>query len=347
MVVTTTDAGRRLPRARAGPRPPPPSSGRSTCSPPRSAWTRPRCAGATCCPRSTSRSPRRPARPTTAATTRRRSSGRWRPPATTTCGPSRRRRRAAGRPRVALGIGVSCYVEVTAGPSAGSEFGRVEIRPADADGGATASRSSSHRHARPTGRASPPRSPCWSPTRLGVPIERGRGGARRHRRGGPGASARSARGRCSSGGSAVRERRRRGGRPRPGRWRPSCWRPPVDDVVLDAGRGAFHVVGTPAVGRAPGPTVAAAAVGDGGTGWPPSTTSPATQPTYPFGAHVAVVEVDTETGEVRLRAAGGVRRRRPGPQPAARRGPAPRRPGPGRGPGAVRAGGASTPTATR
>src|SRR5690606_41912460 len=27
----------------------------------------------------------------------------------------------------------------------------------------------------------------------------------------------------------------------------------------------------------------------------------ATQPTYPFGAHVAVVEVDTETGDVRLR----------------------------------------------
>ena len=45
--------------APAGPRPPPRSSGPWTCSPPRSAWTRPRCAAATCCRRSPSRTPPR------------------------------------------------------------------------------------------------------------------------------------------------------------------------------------------------------------------------------------------------------------------------------------------------
>ena len=38
------------------------------------------------------------------------------------------RRRAAGDP-IALGIGVSTYVEVTTGPYAGSEVGWVEVRP--------------------------------------------------------------------------------------------------------------------------------------------------------------------------------------------------------------------------
>src|SRR5690606_13590466 len=37
-----------------------------------------------------------------------------------------RRRREAGDP-VALGIGVSTYVEVTAGPSAGGEYARIEV----------------------------------------------------------------------------------------------------------------------------------------------------------------------------------------------------------------------------
>ena len=43
--------------APAGPRPPPRSSGRWTCSPPRSAWTPPRCAGSTSSRSSSSRTP--------------------------------------------------------------------------------------------------------------------------------------------------------------------------------------------------------------------------------------------------------------------------------------------------
>jgi carbon-monoxide dehydrogenase large subunit len=70
----------------------------------------------------------------------------------------------------------------------------------------------------------------------------------------------------------------------------------VDDVVLDTAGGRFHVAGVPAISRTWG-EVADAAGGmvdaDGDFS--------ADQPTFPFGAHVAVVEVDTETGEVRLR----------------------------------------------
>ncbi len=74
-----------------------------------------------------------------------------------------------------------------------------------------------------------------------------------------------------------------------------------DDVVLDAGTGSFHVIGSPV------PNLT----------WQELATSLQQQgrldelraeevfkpdaPTFPFGAHVAVVEVDTETGSVELR----------------------------------------------
>ena len=56
---------------------------------------------------------------------------------------------------------------------------------------------------------------------------------------------------------------------------------------------------------------------------------------FPFGTHVAVVEVDTETGTVELRRLHRRRRLRQPGQPADRRGPGPRRRRPGRRPGAV------------
>jgi aerobic carbon-monoxide dehydrogenase large subunit len=67
----------------------------------------------------------------------------------------------------------------------------------------------------------------------------------------------------------------------------------VEDVVLDSDVGTFHVAGspTPAVGWA---EIAA----DGGEPLAGVGDFKAAQPTYPFGAHVAVVEVDTETGKV-------------------------------------------------
>ena len=67
--VHDDDADRRLPRRRAGPRPPTPSSGRWTPWPPRSASTRSSCAGATSSQTEHSRTPRGPGSSTTRATT--------------------------------------------------------------------------------------------------------------------------------------------------------------------------------------------------------------------------------------------------------------------------------------
>ncbi|MEY2446104.1 MAG: aerobic carbon-monoxide dehydrogenase large subunit [Ilumatobacteraceae bacterium] len=70
----------------------------------------------------------------------------------------------------------------------------------------------------------------------------------------------------------------------------------VDDVVLDATAGTFHVAGSPV------PAVGWADIGHS-EGEPLVGVSDfkASQPTFPFGAHVAVVDVDTETGKVVLR----------------------------------------------
>jgi carbon-monoxide dehydrogenase large subunit len=66
-----------------------------------------------------------------------------------------------------------------------------------------------------------------------------------------------------------------------------------DDIVLDTEGGRFHVAGSPTAARTwaevagdDGLAVAGEFVGKAGT--------------YPFGAHLAVVEVDTETGKVTL-----------------------------------------------
>ncbi len=69
-----------------------------------------------------------------------------------------------------------------------------------------------------------------------------------------------------------------------------------DDVVLDTGNGRFHVAGAPSIARsweevaerATEPLSAEEVLEPAG-------------PTFPFGAHLAVVEVDTDTGRVVLR----------------------------------------------
>ena len=72
----------------------------------------------------------------------------------------------------------------------------------------------------------------------------------------------------------------------------------VADVVLDTAAGHFHVAGTPAMTLSWG-DVAAASL-EGGTALAATTTLDWTVPTFPFGAHVAVVEIDADTGYVRL-----------------------------------------------
>jgi carbon-monoxide dehydrogenase large subunit len=73
------------------------------------------------------------------------------------------------------------------------------------------------------------------------------------------------------------------------------------DMRLDIERGRFHVAGSPE------PALSwadlAAALDDGGrlAELAAETTFDPGQPTFPFGAHLAVVEVDTETGAVALR----------------------------------------------
>jgi carbon-monoxide dehydrogenase large subunit len=69
------------------------------------------------------------------------------------------------------------------------------------------------------------------------------------------------------------------------------------DIVLDKDHGAFHVAGTPAVAKTWADlAVAAKSQGDDLT---IDTRFDAGQATFPFGAHVAVVEVDTGTGQVK------------------------------------------------
>ncbi|WP_262324149.1 xanthine dehydrogenase family protein molybdopterin-binding subunit [Acidiferrimicrobium sp. IK] len=72
----------------------------------------------------------------------------------------------------------------------------------------------------------------------------------------------------------------------------------ADDVVLDKVGGRFHVAGTPAVGRSWAELAEAA--GDDGDALVVAHSSSPAGPTFPFGAHVAVVEVDTDTGRVKL-----------------------------------------------
>jgi carbon-monoxide dehydrogenase large subunit len=68
------------------------------------------------------------------------------------------------------------------------------------------------------------------------------------------------------------------------------------DIELDRDRGVFHVSGTPAIAKS-WADLATAAKGDGGLSQ--ESRFNAEGASFPFGAHVAVVEVDTETGKVR------------------------------------------------
>ena len=72
------------------------------------------------------------------------------------------------------------------------------------------------------------------------------------------------------------------------------------DVVLDKDRGAFHVSGTPSIARSWAElAVAAKADPELPEGLAHAAYYAVSGATFPFGAHVAVVEVDTETGQVR------------------------------------------------
>ena len=71
------------------------------------------------------------------------------------------------------------------------------------------------------------------------------------------------------------------------------------DIVLDVGLGRFHVAGTaePSLSWA---ELAARAAADGRLAELTAEHEHQAPPTFPFGAHIAVVEVDVETGKVEL-----------------------------------------------
>jgi aerobic carbon-monoxide dehydrogenase large subunit len=215
------------------------------------------------------------------------------------------RRRAAGETRV-LGIGVSCYVEVTSGVRAGSEFGRVEIRAARgaAAGNAGAVEAVVTTGASPHGQGLATALAMLVADATGLPIAAVRvvhGDTDAVARGTGTFGSRS----LQLGGSAVLEATRVvivEARQRAAELMEAA----VDDVVLDAATGAFHVVGAPAITWSWADVLASlgergGSDGPGGhTGLVADHDFATTQATYPFGAHVAVVEVDVETGDVRL-----------------------------------------------
>lgn len=193
-------------------------------------------------------------------------------------------RRSAGDP-VALGIGMANYVEITA-PVGGGEFGSVEVL----DGGRIRVTSGST----PSGQGHDTTWAMIVADHTGVAIEDVEtihGDTDRVRSGGLTVGSRS----VQLGGAAIAEAcatlvelaRQRAG---------DVLEASVDDVVLEDGTGRFHVSGTPARSLGWADLVAA-----DGEPLAAATEHPRTRPTFPFGAHVAVVEVDTETGEVRLR----------------------------------------------
>jgi len=193
------------------------------------------------------------------------------------------RRRAAGDVR-ALGIGVSVYVEITASDG-GGEFGTVTALPdgtVEVRTGAT-----------PFGQGHDTTWAMLASDRLGVPLEAVRvlhGDTDAVPGGGITGGSRS----VQIAGSAIlsaadhlvdaaRERAA------------DQLEAAVEDVVLDTETGTFHVAGVPAVGRSWADVAA-----DGEELLVGSSTFAASGPTFPFGAHVVVVEVDTETGGVEL-----------------------------------------------
>ena len=191
------------------------------------------------------------------------------------------RRRAAGD-GVALGIGLSVYVEVTGG---GSEYGEVLLRP---DGTVLVKTGSN-----PYGQGHHTAWAMLVSDRLGIPMERIEvihgdtdtipqgsvtGGSRSVQL--AGAAVHDAAGKLLA---AARQRAA------------DLLEAAVEDVVLHESEGRFHVAGTPSLSLGWDELAVEGADPLGGL----SDLAEA-KATFPFGAHLAVVEVDTETGDVRL-----------------------------------------------
>jgi aerobic carbon-monoxide dehydrogenase large subunit len=197
-----------------------------------------------------------------------------------------RRRRETGDPSL-LGIGVSNYVEITAGPEAGTEFARINVKP---DGSVVVYTGTS-----PHGQGHATSFAMLAADELGVPLDRItvlHGDTDLVARGGGTGGSRS----LQLGGAAVHQ----GAIETVDRARElagDLFEAAVGDIVLDKARGGFHVAGSPDDVRNWAEVATSA---DAEQGLVVDTDFSATGATFPFGAHVAVVEVDAETGKVRL-----------------------------------------------
>ncbi len=201
------------------------------------------------------------------------------------------RRRADGDV-LQLGVGVACYVEVTAGGAA-SEFGKVEIHP---DGSATMYAGTlSHGQGHQTAYA------MLVSDQTGIPVDKITlvdGDTDRVPTGGGTGGSRS----LQLGGSAVHratevlvERARS--------LAAQLLEADVADIVIDKQLGTIGVVGVPASALTWGELATRAAeLGDGvdEAELAGDAIFEQSDATYPFGAHIAVVEVDIETGRARL-----------------------------------------------
>jgi len=198
------------------------------------------------------------------------------------------RRRDANEP-IQLGIGLCVYVEITAGPFPGeTEYARVEV---EGDGHAVVyTGSSSHGQGHDTSWAMLINDQFGIPMSAirvvhgdtdQVPEGTGTFGSRSLQIGGT-AILKAA--------EAVAERARHVAA--------ELLEASPDDVVLDRERGVFHVTGTPAVTRTWAEVATAGPAMFGALS--ESTLYASEAPTFPFGAHVAVVDVDVETGKVVL-----------------------------------------------
>jgi aerobic carbon-monoxide dehydrogenase large subunit len=183
-----------------------------------------------------------------------------------------------------LGIGLASYVEVTA-LGGGGEFGTVTAMPdgtVEVRTGAT-----------PFGQGHDTTWKMLAADRLGVPMEAVRvfhGDTDEVAEGGITGGSRSVQiagsSIVSAAGHLVDQARERAA---------ELLEASIDDVVLDTDQGRFHVAGVPSVSFGWGEVAA-----HGDEPLLGSSDFTAEAATFPFGAHLAVVEVDTETGEARL-----------------------------------------------
>jgi aerobic carbon-monoxide dehydrogenase large subunit len=197
------------------------------------------------------------------------------------------KRRRDNGDRTALGIGLSVYVEITGGPGEGEEFARVNVKP---DGSAVVYTGTS-----PHGQGHQTSFAMLASAELGIPVDRitvVHGDTDLVARGGGTGGSRS----LQIGGSAVHQ----GALETVEKARElaaDLFEASPGDVVLDKDRGGFHVAGSPDEVRS---WAEVATSTDAEHGLIVDTDFHSKGATFPFGAHVAVVEVDLDTGQPRL-----------------------------------------------